>query len=875
MAKFTEGVPTGNAPSYIGLSQGIDRPKADDTLGTLFKGLGNVIDVTTKALDQRNETKIDQELTKGIDAIRGEQGVDMAVNSVSNQTAELIPAEEAGGRKAPPQIDNTATEVNRLTSAYKEGKISDTQYWSKVESLTRSVRARYPGYRDEIDKKVSSITGTTPANALRRSLLESLEQGTKKEAAKVDKLETFVKQNLENISPELRNRYLKGERGATFEAEVVEDVAKTQSNTAAVTRERARIGLAKEKGDLREEDAIGVATAEANQFVNRTFNDATGAAGAGGGQLFAKIESLMKSGKTPSPEEQAAIRSQFALYEAQVSMSIDKILTSPLTEGKPDSYSSIIKNDSKIKGIKETALARIRTMKELLVNGDYGLFAANLNYTKASEDANTRKVLESSEAAQKLQAAKKLFGENLGVYLTSPGGSKVLNDTATALNNLSFTENVTTQANPIEQLKRLKESQTKKPDPAAYKEYLSKHSRALGDPTVAKEALVNLNKSFYDRTNDNFISQFASGDRPAVYAQLTTPEITKNMLKLKETDPESWNRYKNWAVESWNALNRTPIDSLASLSAADTGFTFSVDPKTGKLAVIDMKVPSKGLPFEAQSRRANLAQYETFVNQINRSIDSIDPILKAEGVTVYDSLQDIVYKKLGVSKVKGDKESGNGETQEGNAISLGNTIQLASYSKEDNLVPGPRDDSLEISLAESDEPISLSGPTEKVFSTGKAASVLDIIGRAEAPKGYNQIFGNNRMAPLDQMSVSDVLNLQRRMRSSGSESSAVGRYQFIYKTLKGLVNGLGIDPDEKFTPQLQDKLATALMQRRGLNQYLTGKISKDEFADRLAKEWAGLPLASGRSFYKGVGSNNATVRRQAVLDAIDRIKVDE
>jgi hypothetical protein len=54
-------------------------------------------------------------------------------------------------------------------------------------------------------------------------------------------------------------------------------------------------------------------------------------------------------------------------------------------------------------------------------------------------------------------------------------------------------------------------------------------------------------------------------------------------------------------------------------------------------------------------------------------------------------------------------------------------------------------------------------------------------------------------------------------------------------------------------------MAMALLERRGLKDYESGKIGKEEFLNNLAKEWAGLPTTSGRSYYEGVGSNHATI----------------
>jgi hypothetical protein len=118
--------------------------------------------------------------------------------------------------------------------------------------------------------------------------------------------------------------------------------------------------------------------------------------------------------------------------------------------------------------------------------------------------------------------------------------------------------------------------------------------------------------------------------------------------------------------------------------------------------------------------------------------------------------------------------------------------------------------------------------------------------------------------------------MQLWARASGNASTAIGGYQIIYKTLRSLKQGLGLSGSERFTPELQDHLADALLQRRGLNEYREGKISKRQFALGLAQEWASLPdPATGRSVYAGDGLNAASARPRDVYGAMGLSVPDE
>jgi muramidase (phage lysozyme) len=88
---------------------------------------------------------------------------------------------------------------------------------------------------------------------------------------------------------------------------------------------------------------------------------------------------------------------------------------------------------------------------------------------------------------------------------------------------------------------------------------------------------------------------------------------------------------------------------------------------------------------------------------------------------------------------------------------------------------------------------------------------------------------------------------------------AIGRYQFIPKTLKRLATILGADLDDTFDPQMQNALSDILLLEAGYNDVANGQISRHAFMNNLAKIWAGLPNTSGKSHYHGYAGNRASI----------------
>ncbi len=157
-------------------------------------------------------------------------------------------------------------------------------------------------------------------------------------------------------------------------------------------------------------------------------------------------------------------------------------------------------------------------------------------------------------------------------------------------------------------------------------------------------------------------------------------------------------------------------------------------------------------------------------------------------------------------------------------------------------------------------------------NTGTEKDLLDFIAAPESNGSYNVIFGGEER-DLTGMTVQQVLDLQETMKSSGDASTAVGRYQFINKTLKGLIEENNIPKDRLFDESLQDELGQKLLERRGLKSFKKGSLSTDKFIENLAKEWAALPKdKSGKSYYDGDGLNKSLVSYQDLRSQIEKLQ---
>jgi len=169
-----------------------------------------------------------------------------------------------------------------------------------------------------------------------------------------------------------------------------------------------------------------------------------------------------------------------------------------------------------------------------------------------------------------------------------------------------------------------------------------------------------------------------------------------------------------------------------------------------------------------------------------------------------------------------------------------------------------------------------------------ARILLDLIYRTEtgrpAPECYRVIIGhreNTLPKPITDMTINELLAAQK-VWGKAWKSSAAGAPQIIRKTLASLVKRLKLSGSEKFTADMQDRMAVELLQIRGWDGFIAGRNSIVQFGNALAREWASFPVLSaqqgqtrkvarGQSYYAGDGLNKALLSPGVVEQTLQHV----
>lgn len=154
--------------------------------------------------------------------------------------------------------------------------------------------------------------------------------------------------------------------------------------------------------------------------------------------------------------------------------------------------------------------------------------------------------------------------------------------------------------------------------------------------------------------------------------------------------------------------------------------------------------------------------------------------------------------------------------------------------------------------------------------------LLNLIGKSEGTdkgRGYNETLAYGKLTngnvTLVNMTLDEVLALQEAMlrhKDNKWNSSALGRYQIVRKTLLALISKMKVSRKAYFDQNMQDAMAVQLLIGRGIGSWLNGNKSTADFMMGLALEWASLPTINGKGAYHAVKITPTEV--QAVLSQV-------
>jgi len=609
MAEITQSIPTVDAPNFLGYSRGVDRPQPDRSFEAILNGVQNTVGLAVQGTDQIIKKDITDSLYAGIDPIRDSQGVGQAVNDVSTP-GNLFP-----NQAVPQTVKNGVDNVGKLQAAYDAGKINETTYWARIEALSRQLRTRYPGYREFIDQSTAGITGSVPANALRRSILSDVEQANNKAAAAANKQDMFIRQNLEWMTPETRQKVLSNQP-YDFN-KVVMEVGEKQAYAKDIEIKRAEISYAKDSNNLNAEMASSGYTREANTVADTMISNFQSV-------LKANNIDITKLGEGGSPEQETAVRNFFAQARVAMSEQLNGVANSPLTPDSPNTWSTVVNDPNKIKNIQQQAVSRLDALETAYFNKDYGALNAHANYASAAKNADIARLLSSNDAVRRLTVASDLLGPN-GLALVQ-NSTNILSEGAKAVATMSFVNLATVDTSLVKELSDAKAGGVT--DPKALNGIIDNAISVLSSPTSDIRAKGAIAANLFGPKNIGSLDKFQPNERMAIFTRLASPQVTKSMNDLKDSYPIAWEGYVNWTLNSFGGLFKQETSDLQNTVVYDKGVKVAFDPKALRFSA---NLTPEGRREQERTGITRDPNRDTALVKINSGLTAIKPILQANG----------------------------------------------------------------------------------------------------------------------------------------------------------------------------------------------------------------------------------------------------
>lgn len=654
MASFVPPLPQYNDPSYLGYS---NRSSGSTAVSGAISGFANAFFGAVNAKDQIIQSNLEEDIKEGIgDVNEGTLPEDAPATQADDDTSTTVDVfseekTQANG-SANIQTKQTTAEGNRLTQAYKAGRITPTYYWGQMAKLSKELKARYPGYGEQIDRQFQGLTGQIPANALADAKRKEYTGHLAKVAEDEKHFQSLVKQQW--VQGHLPADYW--ERAAAGDPyskmEVYSFIHEGAREEATLESEKAKLALAKARGDMIKDDAVGAAINRVNSISSTILNSTFGK-----GVVDAITEAVSKEsqGVSVTPEEQQALRVQFGQLKAQIRQRQITALSAPDAEG--NTYNSLIGDPTKITGILDQGQHELSVLEQMLNDGDFGLFAATLNNIKTRKAHYTNEVL-SIPLYGYIQGIKDVGGTEIYEQLNFKSSfQRQIEEANRSLLSVMAAKTVTGEASPLRQkLAEAQRSATGGPEQKSLmtRAIIEQSVTALTHASTTDGARVTAAEDMFGEGNRNFLLHFSQNPKQqrTVYNTLMSPKVTEAMTSVRAIKPTLWKKYVDWAKESFVAMQHTAISGVNEGMTERQDTNVKWNPETKRF---DFSLTERGRQRRAKGNDALISlesgidrEIERSVTNLNEQIALLANIIEEDGGDVTQELA-VLFGALGLS----------------------------------------------------------------------------------------------------------------------------------------------------------------------------------------------------------------------------------
>lgn len=652
---FQPNIPEQTDFNYLAFSRGIDVPRGfgKSAMSELFSGVAQLFDMGINAADTLFQSAIRDEATREVDRVRAEFGVD----AVADTQAPV------GVGPTPDGLRRAYREIEGLTAAVQAGRLKESHYWGRLDSVARQLRHKYPGYREQIDQVISNLTGANPANAVRRALFNEAEEAAR--LANTEAQQFLTKEHQAAKDGLLGGDYwvLKEQGKITTLEDLTRYVAPRAYAKAMVTAHKTNLEVAAAENRMNKENRNTSYAQSLHHLFSTTLSPLLTKDYP---KLLADIENYarnLEQGNIPSPQDRNILVGQLQELEVSMRTAIENHRLSKGNDGSEPSWAELFAADTDYANIEEQFMRRFSVLKDALEKGDVALLKASAAFLEAGKTAEGIRLFSEYPKLRTIDAVRSMVGDAVmgHIYMKQSGLFNALQD-------IQFQgevfENIL-EARPLKQ--SIRNAKTSGNADAKFtKELLRTNIGILLNPNTPDHVFSNVVEAMYGKNNIGFHNEVYFEERfidPAtnfetiVHSQhqlfelMTSEQIAQKIKRVADEkgDQRLWENYKDWTKHTGSVLAKRDIDDWRALVSNPTfqrGFLdIWFDPETKRFETFEKPQAEfdRNLAFiEANARQTMANQARQLTRRLNASFGPILKVHEIEGADPFDVIARIL-----------------------------------------------------------------------------------------------------------------------------------------------------------------------------------------------------------------------------------------
>jgi hypothetical protein len=658
MADFNPQVAPTNDPNYFKYSEPIRGVEANKSTGIALSTAADALESGVKLGDQTVKDVIKQKVQTGIDterdqftssleAVRG--GIIPAPVQTAQGSSVLSFADDTAQAPAPAAIDAALGKVSAVQGALEAGKVNDTYYTQQTNSIAKSLRAQYPGYRDYIDTQIAQMTGGNPANQYMNNLMQDINRQQTSKKTEYDKQVDLARGAISSGFPGAVEQYKRLLQSPDYANQFLDWYGNANANDAAIKRDNMLRENRKGTKDEIAADDEQKFTGLVGKTLDTNFHSQMTIAGSQTPQGI--LDFVKDADAHPEAYKSAQFETWATTMKSQQSIMATQLWSAAnqSRNGAP-SYAQTM-GTAKVKEIIDNQVNAVYgNIISALNDKDAGRAYESMRQARAYQDDTKKEMLASSMG--RALAVTKTFNDMMGPAWASTVTTADLRaniDTATRDLLKESTQEGRTQmdfattgktvtmkqqldrANDLVQKGKMT-AQMK----ARYTDNLVNVVDDIKNPNAPINDKVNVVRYIFSPEGQGLLSHIKTDytdpttgkqvpGKYSVFQRLTSDDVVQNISKLSATDPEVGKMYKNYLEnEAGSQLFYKELQNLNFHTGHDD-LHFAYDSDNHQISLID----KGGKP--ASNIYGAIAQSPSYIKQVNQIVERINSGLAGLG----------------------------------------------------------------------------------------------------------------------------------------------------------------------------------------------------------------------------------------------------